>query len=172
MIRRVESELRLAFFVSGGRVEGQIAELLAPIAEEIGVDVLKVSLGGGRYQPVLRVVVDAAGGVPFEAIERISRGLSLQLDAEDLIAGRYRLEVTSPGLDWPLKDATDFRRHQGEMLKVLFSDGSTLSGKNIGPCEAGLCLRLADGAEKEISLDGVARIVRMVDWKHASGRRK
>ncbi len=149
-------------------MEGRIAELLAPIAEELGVDVLKVSLGGGHHQQMLRVVVDAAGGVPFDSIERISRALSLQLDAEDLIPKRYRLEVTSPGLDWPLESETDFRRHQGEMLKVLFTDGSTLVGENLGLDENGLRLRLEKGGEKLVVPGEVTRIVRTIDWKRTN----
>jgi len=167
-MRRVESELRLAFFVSGGQVEDRIAELLAPIAEEVGVDVLKVSLGGGHHQQLLRVVVDAAGGVPFDAIERISRALSLQMDAEDLIAGQYRLEVTSPGLNWPLSTEADFRRHQGEMLEARFEDGSRLAGENLGPCEHGVRLRTSEGDEKDIDVDAVVKIVRVIDWSRAN----
>jgi ribosome maturation factor RimP len=168
MLRRDESEPRLAFLFFGGPVEAQIAELLAPIAEELGLDVLKVSLGGGHHQQLLRVVVDAAGGVPFELLTRASRALSLQLDAADLIQGRYRLEVTSPGLDWPLTTEADFRRHEGELLKVVFADGTTLIGGNLGACEGGVRLGLEDGSERAVALGEVARIVRSIDWKRAA----
>lgn len=149
-------------------MEAQIAELLAPIAEELGLDVLKVSLGGGHRQQLLKVVVDAAGGVPFEMLTRVSRALSLQLDAADLIQGRYRLEVTSPGLDWPLTSQADFRRHEGELLKVVFADGKTLTGENLGPCEKGVRLGLENGSERDVALSEVARIVRGIDWKRAA----
>ena len=150
-------------------MEGRIAELLAPITDELGLEILKVSLGGGHHQQLLKVVVDKAGGVPFDLLTRVSRGLSLQLDAEDLIEGRYRLEVTSPGLDWPLSTEADFRRHQGEMLKVTFLDGSTLSGESLGPVEGGVRLGMDDGSEKQVTMDEVARIVRTIDWKKAGG---
>ena len=146
-------------------MEGRIAELLAPIAEELGLDVLKVSLGGSHQHRLLKVVVDKAGGVPFDSITRISRGLSLQLDAEDLIEGHYRLEVTSPGLDGPLTTEADFLRHAGELLKVSFIDGSTLTGENLGPCEHGVRLGLEKGGEKLVDLGEVVRIVRTVNWK-------
>lgn len=152
-------------------MEGRIAELLMPITEELGLEILKVSLGGGHHQQLLRVVVDKSGGVPFDLLTRVSRGLSLQLDAEDLIDGRYRLEVTSPGLDWPLATGADFRRHEGEMLKVLFADGSTLTGENLGPIEGGVRLGLEGGAEKEIDMNEVVRVVRAIDWKRANGIR-
>jgi len=152
-------------------VEDRIVKLLTPIVEEVEVDILKVSLGGGR-QPLLKVVLDAAGGVPFDVLERISRALSLQLDAEDLIASCYRLEVTSPGFDWPLSSAADFRRHRGDRLKVLFAEAPTLIGENLGPCDNGVRLLLDDGNEKNIDMDSVLKIVRVVDWKRASDRKK
>ncbi|HCS13128.1 MAG: ribosome assembly cofactor RimP [Zetaproteobacteria bacterium CG06_land_8_20_14_3_00_59_53] len=149
-------------------MEGRIAELLAPIAEELGLDVLKVSLGGGHHQQLLKIVVDKAGGVPFDLLARVSRGISLQLDAEDLIENRYRLEVTSPGLDWPLSSEADFRRHEGEMLKVLFTDGSAVTGENLGPCEGGLRLAREDGGEKLVAMSDVAKVVRTIDWKRVN----
>jgi len=146
-------------------VEDRIAELLAPIAEELGLDVLKVSLGGSHQHRMLKVVVDKAGGVPFDSITRISRGLSLQLDAEDLIDGHYRLEITSPGLDWPLSSEADFIRHAGELLKVSFTDDTSLIGENRGPCEHGVRLGLEKGGERLVDLSEVVRIVRTVNWK-------
>ena len=146
-------------------MEDRIAELLAPIAEELGLDVLKVSLGGSHQHRMLKVVVDKAGGVPFDSITRISRGLSLQLDAEDLIDGHYRLEITSPGLDWPLTSEADFIRHAGELLKVSFTDDTSLIGENLGPCEHGVRLGLEKGGERLVSMDEVVRIVRTVNWK-------
>ena len=185
MLRILESELRLAFlFFWGVRtrkagvpgearlIEERIEELLAPIAAELGVDVLKVSLGGGDHRQLLRVVVDQAGGVPFETLERVSRALSLQLDAEDLIPGRYHLEVTSPGLDWPLETEADFRRHEGEMLRVSMADGTSVCGRNLGPAEGGVRIADESGAVREIALDETTKIVRMVDWGRSDGRKK
>jgi len=152
-------------------VEERIRVLLAPIASELGVDVLKVSWGGGGHRQLLRVVVDRAGGVSCEILERVSRALSLQLDAEGLIHGRYDLEVSSPGLDWPLADAADFRRHVGEILRVSFEDGGTLVGVNLGPCEGGVRIRDEQGRERRIRMQEVSRIVRVVDWKQKGGGR-
>lgn len=153
-------------------MEDRIRALLAPIARDIGVDVLKVSLGGGRHQQLLRVVVDRTGGVPFDSLERVSRALSLQMDAEDLIAGRYKLEVSSPGLDWPLESKSDFRRHTGEMLKACFTDGTSLTGENLGPCGDGVRIRDAAGGEHELSMDTMAKIVRVVDWNRGAARKR
>jgi len=153
-------------------IEDRILELLTPIAREMGVDVLKVSLGGGDHQQLLRVIIDQMGGVPFEKLERASRALSLQLDAEDLIRGRYRMEVSSPGLDWPLTSETDFRRHAGEMLRVCFEDGSSLTGENLGPCRDGVCIRDTKGNEQDIDVRETTKIVRVIEWKRANAFEK
>jgi len=153
-------------------MEDRILDMLTPIARELGVDVLKISLGGGDHQQLLRIVVDQAGGVPFDSVERISRALSLQLDAEDIIPGRYRLEVSSPGLSWPLTSEADFNRHTGEMLQVCFEGGSNLTGENLGPCERGVRIRDADGNEQNVDVREVAKIVRTVEWKRTSTLKK
>ncbi|HKJ84078.1 MAG TPA: ribosome assembly cofactor RimP [Mariprofundaceae bacterium] len=146
-------------------MEERIRELLEPIAAELDVDVLKVSLGGGRRSQLLRVIVDRAGGVECGDLERISRALSLQLDAEDLIAGHYRLEISSPGLDWPLITPADFRRHAGERLRAQFVEDDALEGENLGPVDGGV--RIADdtGKEHDVLMDDVTKVVRAVQWK-------
>jgi len=153
-------------------IEDRIRDMLTPIAREMGADILKVSLSGGGHQQLLRVIVDQAGGVPFDRLVRISRALSLQLDAEDLIRGRYRLEVSSPGLDWPLREEDDFRRHAGEMLHLRFEDRQDLLGENLGPCDGGVRIRDAQGDEHEIAVHEGVKIVRAVAWKYASKKKK
>jgi len=189
IIRLVKSELRLAFFVFMKVVkvlESEIELLLQPIADELGVDVLKVTLGGGGRSQVLRVVVDQSGGIGADSLARISRGLALQLDAEDLIKGVYRLEVTSPGLDWPLETEADFKRYQDEWIKVSLLEGTSWEGRNLGPVErsdddsaevnsAGVCFRLLiearkakDNREEVISMAEVQKVVRAINWAEVS----
>jgi len=176
MIRCVEKVSRGSLFLfSGGRleqIEARIRSLVEPIAEELGLEVLKVSLGGGRHSQLLRIIVDRAGGVDSDDLERISRGLSLQMDAADVIAGRYRLEVTSPGLDWPLQEEADFRRYQGEWIRVSFADGRSLEGTNLGPVDGGFRLADAGGGEQTVSMNEVNKVVRAVNWKEVSRKQK
>lgn len=162
-------------------MESRIYSLLRPITDELGVDILRVSLGAGQSNRLLRVIVDRAGGVDADMLARISRGLSLQLDAEELIPGRYRLEVTSPGLDWPLQSAADFSRYAGEWVRVSFADSSTLEGRNLGAdeVEGELCFSLqvegkkaADSVERRIAMHEVAKVVRAINWKEVSRSRK
>ncbi|HKI62396.1 MAG TPA: ribosome assembly cofactor RimP [Mariprofundaceae bacterium] len=162
-------------------MESRIRALLQPIADELGVDVLKVSIGGGEHSQLLRVIVDRVGGVDSDVLERISRGLALQLDADDPISGRYRLEVSSPGLDWELQDAADFRRYQGEWIKVFLIEGGSIEGRNLGPCEVsgveGFKLgieaaKAKDNEERSYAMREVAKVIRAINWKEVSRRKK
>ncbi len=152
-------------------VELRIWQLAEPIADELGLDILKVSVGSGHSQ-LVRVIVDRAGGVDADTLERMSRGLSLQMDAEDPIQGRYRLEITSPGLDWPLTTRADFERHRDEWLAVHMRDGRTFQGWNRGATDDGFELEDAQGRRLDIRSDDVLKVHRAINWKAIVKRKK
>lgn len=147
-------------------------ELVMPIARELGVEVLKVRLGGGARTRLVQVIVDRRGGVDSDALERISRGLSLQLDAEDLIPGAYRLEVSSPGFDWPLATPADYARYEGDWLKVDTEDGRSVEGYNRGWDEEAVLLEGADGQAIRVPRQEAVRVVRAINWKDVAGSKR
>jgi ribosome maturation factor RimP len=95
-----------------------IREIALREARSEDVDVLAVELKGQGAHRLVRVVVDRKGGVPLDVCQRISQRLSRQLDAADPIGGRYTLEVTSPGVDWPLGDREAFDRIEGREVLI------------------------------------------------------
>jgi ribosome maturation factor RimP len=68
---------------------------------------------------VLRLFIDKSGGITLDDCASISRQIGDQLEVEDLIPFRYTLEVSSPGLDRPLKKDQDFLRHIGNQIQVI-----------------------------------------------------
>ena len=98
--------------------EKKAEELLLPMMEESGfelVDVEYVKEGGSWY---LRAYIDKPGGIAINDCELISRALSDKLDEEDFIEDSYILEVSSPGLGRPLKKEKDFIRSMGKDVDV------------------------------------------------------
>lgn len=169
----------LAQAVDCERLEERIAQLVRPVAAEVGVELLAVQLHGGRRSGRVRIVVDRAGGVTTDELERISRALSLLLDVEDPFDGPYRLEVTSPGLDWPLTTPADFSRYAGAWLAVVTRDGRRIEGRNLGLREGALHLavveaggRGADEREVVVALEDAVRVVRAVERRPRRGRRR
>jgi len=97
-----------------------IRYLILPILELQNIDLVDIELKGNAGAQVLRIYVDIDGGIPLDQCVNLSREFSDLLDTKDIIAGRYRLEVSSPGLDRPLKTARDFQRNMRRKIKVEF----------------------------------------------------
>lgn len=98
--------------------ESKTEELITPIVDEKGfelVDVEYVKEGSNWY---LRAYVDKPGGITINDLEAVSRKLSDQLDEKDFISDAYILEVSSPGLGRPLKKEKDFDRNIGKEIEV------------------------------------------------------
>lgn len=90
---------------------------LAPIVESLGLSVYDLTLGGSE-RPTLAILVDRPGGVDLDAIEHATRMLSAALDAMDPLKGRYLLEVSSPGLERPLRTPEHFAAAIGEIVTI------------------------------------------------------
>jgi len=149
-------------------LEDKIHQLVKPIAEELGVETLKVILGGGKQTRLVKVVVDCKGGVIAEHLARISRGLALQMDVEDFIPGKYNLEVTTPGFEWPLQTQADFDRYMGDWIQVVLEHGPSIEGELLGFDGEEFSLRNEKGKIREFNLLEVVRVTRAVNWKAIS----
>lgn len=98
--------------------EQKAEELVMPIVEKYGfelVDVEYVKEGGNFY---LRVYVDKPGGITVDDCETVSREFSDKLDEANFIDEAYIMEVSSPGLGRPLKKEKDFKRSMGEEVEI------------------------------------------------------
>ena len=100
------------------RVIGQIHEILDPIVEQLGLELVEVTfrMEDGRW--ILRITIDCETGVKVAHCTKVSRELSIHLDVEDFVPVKYYLEVSSPGLNRPLKDEKDFERFAGRLVFI------------------------------------------------------
>ncbi|MFO7832217.1 MAG: ribosome maturation factor RimP [Desulfuromonadaceae bacterium] len=99
-------------------VEKQVEELATPIVADFGLELVDVEYRQQGHQWLLCLYIDKDGGVTLDDCANFSRELSTLLDVEDVVPTAYRLEVSSPGLDRPLKKKDDFVRFAGETVKV------------------------------------------------------
>ena len=90
-------------------IRQSIAEIVEPLLQMQGFELVELQLQQRKGQWLVRVFADAEGGISLEDCQRLSRDIGLAFDAEDLIATSYVLEVSSPGLDRPLRTARDFQ---------------------------------------------------------------
>jgi ribosome maturation factor RimP len=142
--------------------------LVRPVVETAGYELVEVSYqGAGRGRSVLRVTIDRDGGVDIDAIAQVSEKISRRLDLEDFGAGRYDLEVSSPGIERPLKTAEQFRRALGQRVKVRTTEPVAGELVHTGTLTAADEQRLTvetDGTTVSIALGQVEKARTVADW--------
>lgn len=120
----------------GNSTEQKVLPLLEPIIKENGLELVDLEFVKEGVNWYLRVYIDKEGGVTIDDCEGVSRALEAKLDAADPIEQAYILEVSSPGIDRPLKKEADFIKYQGEIIDVKLykpQDGSKqFQGKLLG----------------------------------------
>ncbi|MHB8961652.1 MAG: ribosome maturation factor RimP [Saccharofermentanales bacterium] len=106
--------------MSGRNATAQKAyELLASVAEEHGCELLDVEYETAGKSRTLRLIIDKASGVGLDECSEVSLAAEAVLDAADLIAESYDLEVSSPGVDRPIVTDRDFTRNTGRLVEVF-----------------------------------------------------
>lgn len=98
--------------------EQKVLPYLEPIAAEHAVELVDLEFVKEGANWYLRAYIDKEGGVTIDDCEAVSRALEAKLDEADPIEQAYILEVSSPGIDRPLKKDADFVKYQGEMVDV------------------------------------------------------
>ena len=96
----------------------QIETLVLPILDDLGYELVDLQLQQDGKQLSLRIFVDKPAGITLDDCVEVSREVSAILEVEDPIRAAYRLEVSSPGLDRPLKKAADFERFVGKKARL------------------------------------------------------
>src|SRR6476620_6025106 len=98
----------------------RLLELLDPVAEAAGYEIVRIRLMGGSEQRRLQIMAErpSDGDMNVEDCARLSRAISEVLDAADPIAGEYLLEVSSPGVDRPLTRLKDFETFEGYEVRL------------------------------------------------------
>ncbi|QRN99998.1 ribosome maturation factor RimP [Archangium violaceum] len=100
-------------------VEARAQELLEPIVAGEGLELLEVEFVREREGWVLRLFIDKPGGrVGLDECSQVSRAVDTVLDVEDIVPHEYNLEVSSPGVNRPLKKLAHYERVKGQKVKV------------------------------------------------------
>jgi ribosome maturation factor RimP len=144
--------------MGAGDVVEQVRSMAARVAASYGLEIFDVQFrreGGGM---VLRVQLDRPGpaataeeSVSVEDCAHVSRDLSAILDVEDVVPTAYTLEVSSPGLDRPLRRAADYERFAGRRAKLVMRqavDGQSFFKGTLGGIDAGEVLIDADDGRR------------------------
>jgi ribosome maturation factor RimP len=161
-------------------VVNRVRTLAAPIVADLGLEIYDLEMVSG----VLRLSIDTPtggpAGVTLDNIALVSRLVSRELDHNDPMPGRYTLEVTSPGLERPLRTADHFRREVNKVVSVRLREAvdgrRRLQGTLLRADERGCVVCLEDtGTEVAVTYDRIERAKTVFVWgsegKPGSSRR-
>ena len=154
----------------------KLEEIVGQEVAALGYELVECRVGGSKSRPVLDVRIDRSDGgrVQVGDCERVSRSLEEVLDASpQVIAGRYVLEVSSPGIERPLKALKDWRRFIGKRATVKSNRFAAIGGHveveivSASPdgVEPRVVLRDGKGIEHDLALAEIERARLAVHWK-------
>ena len=150
----------------------RVEPLVTPVLDAAGLDLYDLELAGG----VLRVLVDREGGADLDAIAAVTRALSRTLDEHDPIQGRYTLEVSTPGLERPLRTATHFRGAVGAAVKVKTRPGVEGDRRVDGTVTAAeddvVTITADDGTSRTLRYDDIERARTVFVWGPADRKKR
>ncbi|CAN5308820.1 ribosome maturation factor RimP [soil metagenome] len=145
----------------------RISELVAPLVAEAGVELYDIEFAAGT----LRISIDRPGGVDMGVVGTLSRSISRLIDDTDPIGGRFTLEVSSPGLERPLRTPEHFTRAIGELVTVKLRAGVEGDRRVAGTVSEvhpeGFTVTTSDtapGADRRVAFDDVERARTVFEW--------
>lgn len=153
----------------------RIERMIAPALDDMGYELVRVQLSGGRQHSRLQVMAERAdqAGMTVDDCAEISRAVSALLDVEDPISGAYDLEVSSPGIDRPLTRPRDFVRFAGQPAKVetrQMIDGRKRFRGLLKGVEEGCALLEMDGATVRLPVGDIEKAKLLLPDELIGGR--
>lgn len=144
----------------------KLKALAESILSSLGMELVDIEYKREGRQMVLRFFIDKVGGISLDDCTDVSRELSAVLDVEDIVPGKYILEVSSPGLNRPLKKEADYLRYIGRLVKVKTFEAlpdeagnkrKTFLGELTGFADGIVMMHLREGQNAQIPIDKVAK---------------
>lgn len=112
------------------RAEDEVKRMVEEIiANDPSLFLVEVKLKGNPGNQRLIILLDGDNGITIDQCSEVSRSLSARLEELELIDGKYHLEVSSAGVDFPLQSVRQYQKNVGRSLKVALKDGSNLEGE-------------------------------------------
>jgi ribosome maturation factor RimP len=157
-------------FLGAMELEGMVR----PVVEAAGLELVDVTFRREAGRRILRVTVDREEGVDLDTIARTSERLSRRLDLEDFAPGPYTLEVSSPGVERPLRRPEEFARRVGEKVKVRTTEPIDGARNHAGVVVAadgeGVTIATEQG-ERTLFYTDISSARTVFEWRNGGGKR-
>ena len=143
------------------RKEQSILDALEPFAQQAGMEIVTVEIVGSRKAPTIRVYIDSENGIGFDELASSQEWVNEVIETADPFPGAYMLEVSSPGIDRPLRTPEHFARFAGEKAEVVMRAPINGRAKWTG------MLKGMEGQDVLLEVDGQTVALPLADMKKA-----
>jgi ribosome maturation factor RimP len=147
-----------------------VVDAVEPVVRGLGLELYDVEVAGSGRAKVVRVLVDRDGGVDLDTVGRAAERISPVLDGDRMarvLPGPYSLEVSSPGLERPLRTPAHFRRAAGSLvsIKTRTADGSPVRRRAtlVSADDAGVTVDV-DGGTEHLAYDDILQARTVFEW--------
>jgi len=148
------------------KIEKLVTQIAFPIAEKLGYELVEVEYVKEGANFYLRIYIDRDGGVTIDDCERMNNEIEPLLDKEDPIPGAYYLEISSPGLDRPLKSDRDFEKYKGQIVEVNLYEAinkiKNFEGELVGRKDGKVIIKTDKNEEMSFSNEKISTIKRKI----------
>lgn len=152
---------------TGGTTQTRVQSAMEELLHSSDHFVVDVAVRGRSGSIVVEVYLDGDNGIGIRDLAAYSRELGFVLEAEDVIRGKYHLNVSSPGEERSLLLARQYPRHEGRMLEVELGEGEsteTLEGKHAGMDEDGRLILETAKETRKIDISSISRARIKLPW--------
>ena len=154
-------------------ITDQISQLVTPAVEAQGLFLEEVQLVSPGKHRIVTCIVDGAASLNLDQVTAVSRAISELLDEAAFMGDTpFTLEVTSPGVDRPLTAPRHFVKNHGRLLKVVKSDGATITGRIEESTETSVTLSYLEKKEEkrvEVALSDIKRATVEIEFNRKDG---
>ena len=146
----------------------KIEEVARRVGESEGLEVVEVEVKGGGNNRLVRIAIDKPEGVTHGDCEVMSQQVGTILDVEDVVPGRYTLEVSSPGIERKLTKPQDYERFQGKKAKITLRDAvegrRTWEGTLAGYADGSVKVETEPGKTRDFPLPQIQKANLKFEW--------
>ncbi|REE99198.1 ribosome maturation factor RimP [Thermomonospora umbrina] len=129
---------------SRAATQAELTRLVEPLAAAQGLELEELDVKPAGRRRLVRIVVDADGGVSLDAVASLNQAVSIAFDDADVMGtAPYVLEVTSPGVDRPLTEPRHWRRATGRLVRAPLTDGGQIEGRVVAADDEAVVLEVS-----------------------------
>lgn len=141
-----------------------VTALIEPVVDDLGYELVEVQFNREQHGQVLRIVIYHESGIGIDDCARVSREAAHLLEVEDPIDQAFRLEVTSPGLDWRLRTERDFVRFKGKKVRIVLVDQPEAIVGRIGEVENGEVAIESEGRRQLVPFASIKKAKLVIEF--------